>query len=171
VEWYVKGFKLSFVLGLLALSMLVTTNAAGDGLPKLIKAGDYKCKVSDEYKLRGCKVVDEGDQQFLVVDTGKHLLLLKGPIYPADHIGKVKRVHIEASLLEDKPYICTTRSAAANEECKSQKVMITLDKKGSSWVGGFVIKHYWDKYEGKGDERKVVGHEITAEKISFTLKL
>ena len=166
-----KGFKLSFVLGLLAFSMLVTTNAAGDGLPKLIKAGDYKCKVSDEYKLRGCKVVDEGDQQFLVVDTGKHLLLLKGPIYPADHIGKVKRVHIEASLLEDKPYICTTRSAAANEECKSQKVMITLDKKGSSWVGGFVIKHYWDKYEGKGDARKVVGHEITAEKISFTLKL
>lgn len=166
-----KGFRLSFVLGLLALSMLVTTNAAGDGLPKLIKAGDYKCKVSDEYKLRGCKVVDEGDQQFLVVDTGKHLLLLKGPIYPADHIGKVKRVHIEASLLEDKPYICTTRSAAANEECKSQKVMITLDKKGSSWVGGFVIKHYWDKYEGKGDARKVVGHEITAEKISFTLKL
>mgnify|MGYP005817380833 CR=1 FL=1 len=165
-----KGIKLSLSLGLLALSVLFATNAVGDGLPKLIKEGDYKCKVSKEYKMRSCKVVEENGQQHLVVDTKGHLLLLKGPIYPADHVGKVKEVHVEASLLEDKPYICTTRSAAANEECKSQKVMITLKKKGSSWVGSFVLKHYWDKWAGEGADRKVVGHEITAETISFTLK-
>lgn len=159
------------MLPLIALLVLVSTSGQAEDLPKLLKSGNYTCQISKEYKFRKCTVVDEGKYQVLSLRGEKHLLELEGTIYPSDFVGKSKEVFVEARLTDAKPYICSVKDPALNAECRAQKVIITMKKKGKTWVGSFPIKHYWDAYEGVGDARHVSGHTITMESLSFKLKL
>lgn len=156
--------------GCLVMGLALSSSAVSGDLPKLIKDGAYKCQVSKEYKFRGCKVTTEGDNQFIELTEDGHLLMMRGPIFPTDHMGKKKTVFVEASLTGDQPYICGVKDSAAQAECKNQKVMIRLDKKGKVWQGSFALKHYWDKWGGEGAGRTVVGTQVTVETISFKLK-
>ncbi len=158
------------MLPLFAL-LAVATTAQAEDLPKLLKAGEYTCQISKEYKFRKCTVVDEGQYQVLSLRGEKHLLELEGVMYPSDFVGKTKQVFVEASITEDQPYICGVKDPAANAECKAQKVIITMQKKGKMWVGSFPLKHYWNAYEGEGEARHISGHTVTIEPLSFKLKL
>jgi len=158
-----------FVLALI-LTCLATHANASDG-PRLLQNGDYTCKVSKEYKMRPCKVFDEGKVQMLSLRGVEHLLQLEGRIFPNDFVGKSNTIFVEAIATEDKPYLCTVSDPAAFQACKSQRVMITLKKKGNLWVGSFPIKHYWDAYVGEGSDRRVEGHTITVEELSFALQI
>lgn len=165
----IKDKTIVFV-GCLVMGLAFSSSASSGDVPELVKDGTYKCQISKEYKFRGCKVTTEGDQQFLELTEEGHLLLIRGPIFPTDHLGKKKTVFIEASLTGARPYICGVKDAAAQAECKNQKVMIRLDKKGKVWQGSFALKHYWDKWGGQGASRAVIGTEVTVETLSFKLK-
>lgn len=162
--------KLKIAAGMLPLLMLSATGQAND-LPKLVTAGEYTCQVSKEYKFRKCRVVDEGKYQVIDLYEEGHLLNLRGVIYPSDFVGKTKQVFAEVSITNERPYICTTKDEAVNAECRAQKIVIPLQKKGNMWVGTFPLKYYWDDYAGEGADRKVVGHVVTIEPLTFKLKL
>lgn len=154
----------------LSVLVLVASTASADDLPKLLKSGEYTCQVSKEYKFRKCRVVDEGQYQVLSLYEPGHLLQLEGIIYPSDFVGKTKQIFVEATI-GPEPYICNVKDPAAAEACKSQKVVIALEKKGNVWVGSFPLKHYWDSWSGEGKERHVSGFVTTIEPLSFKLKL
>jgi len=158
------------ILPLIGLAALASTVHAED-LPKLLKSGEYTCQISKEYQFRKCTVVDEGKYQVLSLRGEKHLVELEGVIYPSDFVGKTKQVFVEAKMVEDLPYICNVKDPAIKAECKAQKVIVTMEKKGKMWVGSFPLKHYWDAYEGDGDARHISGHTVTIEPLSFKLKL
>lgn len=86
-------------------------------------------------------------------------------------MGKENTIFIEARLKEARPYICgSVSNPEVHRECVNQPLMIVLKRRGQTWSGSFPIKHYWDKYAGEGEDRRVVGTQITATELSFTLK-
>ncbi|MBA2662876.1 MAG: hypothetical protein H0U74_11305 [Bradymonadaceae bacterium] len=149
--------------------LATATIAQSDDVPRLLEDGDYQCRISNEYRFRGCTVVSEGDEQSLTVDIEGHLLLLVGRIH-APYNNDDKKLFVEARLKEAKPYVCSTSDPAAQKECAAQPLMIVLKPRGEIWSGSFPIKHYWNKYAGEGAERQVVGTTITVTELSFTLR-
>lgn len=156
------------VCGLGMLSIGSPGAEAGDP-PALLAEGAYRCQVSREYKFRACTVRKDGRVTTLALEDAGHLLTLQGPVF-GPHLSKEKVLFFEASLTGEKPYVCGVADEAARQECKAQKLMIRLERRGEAWVGTFPIKQYWDRWEGAGDARKVVGHDVDVTMISFTLK-
>lgn len=155
---------------ILALSLVLAGDASAKKPAPLIGNGEHLCKVSKEYKLRKCRVVQEGDGQVLSVYDEGHLLQLEGVLYRNDFVGKSKKVFFEAKITGDQPYNCNVRDAAAAKACRAQVVMVSLEKKGGVFVGSFPLKMYWDRWVGDGEQRRIDGFEVTVEDISFTLK-
>jgi hypothetical protein len=144
---------------------------------KKIRAGEYRCKISREYKLRPCTVsVDEHGRTQLEIATG--LLGIRGVL-----TDKGARVHFEGVLTEGRPFgcfscqercsidpdacVCKEHPREASQECLLQPIRFDLAKKQgtSKWMGRFRYKLYYNEY----DKGQVVG--FTFEEESFMVVL
>jgi len=158
-----------------ALSILLVLGAAsvaiGGSLKTPLKPGNYKCKVSKEYKPRACAVKEGEMYDELVLEAEGHLLLMRGEVVPTYNYSKRKtQVYIEARLTGDRPYLCSAKDLAGMEECKNQTILIELNKKGKVWTGSYLVTHYMDHYVGEGDERRIEGYDKSVDRLVFQLK-
>lgn len=148
--------------------------------PSRIKPGRYKCKVSREYKLRGCRVsMDEAGRTLLEIEDG-NLVEAKGVLF-----NDGSAVRFEGWLSGKRPFgcfacqdrcfldpgqcACSPLPPEASRACLAQPVRIELSGAGSRWHGPLVYEHYVNRYEGSGPDRHVTG--FTTERQSYELTL
>lgn len=164
------------ILSMAAILTCTTLSGAGFAQDKADagpSVGDYSCKVSREYKMRDCAVEMRSGKKHLVLKVEGHLLLMDGEILENYEYKENKRgdKYVEARLTGERPYVCSTKDAAGAEECKGQRVMISLKKKGKdTWKGDFLVKHYMDRWVGEGEARKISGYDVSVTRIEFTMK-
>lgn len=158
----------------LLLLVLLAAGAALAAPPKPpLRVGAHKCRVSSEYKLRGCTVERRGDATWLVV-TGKHLVELEARL-EADATNPNLVHAVDGRLLGERPFLCHRCQpqcsepadaerggapkvecacqevpAAARADCMKQRVAFVLQRQKGRWAGDLPV----DLYDGGEPPRR-----------------
>ncbi len=148
--------------------------------PSRIKPGRYKCKVSREYKLRGCRVMaDAAGHTLLEIDDG-NLVPASGVLFDDGPV-----VRFEGWLTGKRPFgcfacqdrcfldpsgcACVPLPAAASRACLAQPVRVELSGAGSRWHGTLEYDHYQNRYDFSGGVRRIAGTSTEHQRLEFTL--
>ncbi|MCC6217572.1 MAG: hypothetical protein IT376_22125 [Polyangiaceae bacterium] len=149
--------------------------------PARVAPGRYRCAVSREYRLRTCLVEkDDAGRTLLTVEEG-NLIAVRGVLYDDGPV-----VRFEGWLTEQRPFgcftcqercfvdpsgcVCQELAAEASRRCVGQPMKAELRGAGAHWRGPLHHTHYWNRYEGDGPNRHVVGYETTAERYELRLE-
>jgi hypothetical protein len=147
--------------------------------PSRIKPGRYQCRVSREYKLRGCAVsVAPSGHTMLEVEQG-NLLGMKGVLWDQG-----RTVRFEGWLTEDEPFGCAScqedcfvhpGSCACNplppeaiRECMKQPLRIGFGG-DNRFSGELDYAVYYNQYVGEGAARRPEGYEAKRERFEVLL--
>lgn len=148
--------------------------------PAAIAPGDYRCKVSREYKLRPCTVrVDERGHTRLTIPEA--LIALEGVVYDEG-----RGLRFDGWPTEARPFgcftcderctvdpsscACTELPPAASAHCLAQPVAIDFKADGKGWKGTLRWGIYYSRYQGDLPGRRPVGYEIRTEDLVVELR-
>jgi hypothetical protein len=149
--------------------------------PAGIQPGEYACRVSQEYRLRGCRVERDADgRTFLVIDEG-NLLAMRGVLY--DERGGLA---FEGWLTDEEPFGCTScqdrcildpQSCACDPlpeagvvECLQQPLRMTFRATGAGkYSATLPYRVYYNEYVGEGAARHAEGYVGKPERFRVDL--
>jgi hypothetical protein len=150
--------------------------------PASIPSGDYACRVSNEYKLRSCRVeTDTEGRVFLEVSAG-NLLAMRGVLY--DREG---RTEFEGFLTDEEPFGCTSCQdrcilepgscscdplpEAAVLECVKQPLRMSFRATGpGKYTATLAYRVFYNEYVGEGSARRAEGYVGKEERFRVDLE-
>jgi len=150
-------------------------------LKSRIKPGRYRCRVSEGYKLRGCKVEkDPTGHVMLHVEDG-NLIGMRGVLQ-----NRGAAVRFEGWLTERRPFGCTgcqdrcyihpgschciPIGFGAIRECLAQPLVIEFRGGGGNWRGKLPYKTYFNRYDHSTEPPTAIGYEHEQEAYEVVLR-
>jgi hypothetical protein len=140
-----------------------------------IAPGEYRCKISREYKLRPCTVrVDDGGHTILSMPDA--LIALEGVVYDEDDV-----LHFDGWPTEERPFgcfscaphcavnptscACVELQPAASAHCIAQPIAFDLRRRGDGWAGTMRYATYSNRYEGDVPARRSTGYTFEVDEL------
>lgn len=151
----------------------------GPARPSRLAPGSYACRTDTGYNLRPCTVTKD-ERGFTWIDMPHSLHSFRGVVYD-DHGELV----IDGTSSEQRPWGCfscqerctieadacgcTELLVGGSRECMMQPIIGRLRGAGSSFNGTLKHANYYNRYEGEGTARHVVGWEPKLETYKVTI--
>ena len=163
----------------LFLILCVSASAFAQAKPALVD-GDYRCKVSKEYKMRECIVMvnSQGISNLTIHDA---LVDITGNVIPLEN--KKGEALFVGRLVHERPWGCYSCSeecskdascpcqengADAIKQCMAQPIVFTLKQSGKTWKGMMPFQFVKGAYtNGKmtSNYPEVMMFEVTVELV------
>jgi hypothetical protein len=149
--------------------------------PARLAPGAYSCRVSREYRLRGCTVERDAAGHTLLEFAAGNLLGMRGVVTDAG-----SALEFEGWLTEEQPFGCShcadrcveePASCACDElpeaavmECVAQPLRVTLHPNGPGrFRGRLTYRIYYNEYVGEGAARRPEGFVAKEEQFEIDL--